>query len=54
MEVLMDAYCRSNSIGRRDIRFLYNGRLIEPYHTAASLQLMDGDIFDALLQQKGD
>lgn len=46
LKKLMDAYCGKMSIGRHQIRFLYDGERVDDSDTAQSLECEDNDILD--------
>eukprot|EP00010_Vexillifera_abyssalis_P009082 CAMPEP_0201547128 /NCGR_PEP_ID=MMETSP0173_2-20130828/3535_1 /ASSEMBLY_ACC=CAM_ASM_000268 /TAXON_ID=218659 /ORGANISM="Vexillifera sp., Strain DIVA3 564/2" /LENGTH=88 /DNA_ID=CAMNT_0047956053 /DNA_START=1567 /DNA_END=1833 /DNA_ORIENTATION=+ len=50
---LIDAYCERQSINPGAIRFLYDGERIQADQTPHDLEMEDGDVIDALLQQQG-
>jgi len=50
---LVDAYCQRQGQSTSAIRFLYDGRRIQPDQTPKDLGMEDGDIIDAMLQQTG-
>jgi len=50
---LIDAYCSRQGQSTSTIRFLYDGRRIQPDSTPKDLGMEDGDIIDAMLQQTG-
>lgn len=50
---LIDAYCQRQAVEPLSVRFLYDGVRIQPDQTPESLEMEDGDIIDAVLQQTG-
>ena len=53
LKKLVDAYCTRQGVSPSSIRFLYDGRRIQPDQTPKDLGMEDGDIIDAMLQQTG-
>ena len=53
LKKLVDAYCTRQGVSPSSIRFLYDGRRIQPDQTPKDLAMEDGDIIDAMLQQTG-
>ena len=51
LDKLMDAYCLR--IGQKRFRFLFDGQRILPTNTPKSLEIEDGDVIDAVLEQTG-
>lgn len=50
---LIDAYCQRQGVSSTAIRFLFDGRRIQPDQTPKDLGMEDGDIIDAMLFQTG-
>lgn len=50
---LIDAYCQRQGVSVGAIRFLFDGRRIQPDQTPKDLGMEDGDIIDAMLFQTG-
>lgn len=50
---LMDAYCQRMAVSRNAIRFLFDGKRVNPEDTPVLLKMEDKDIIDAVLQQVG-
>ena len=50
---LIDAYCERQGVSPTAIRFLFDGRRIQPDQTPKDLGMEDGDIIDAMLFQTG-
>lgn len=50
---LIDAYCQRQGVATNAIRFLFDGRRIQPDQTPKDLGMEDGDIIDAMLFQTG-
>ena len=53
LKKLVEAYCTRQGVSPSSIRFLYDGRRIQPDQTPKDLAMEDGDIIDAMLQQTG-
>ena len=53
LKKLVEAYCSRQGISSTAIRFLYDGHRIHPDQTPKDLNMEDGDIIDAMLQQTG-
>jgi len=50
---LTEAYCQRQGVSPSSIRFLYDGRRIQPDQTPKELGMEDGDVIDAMLHQTG-
>ncbi|PBP24429.1 ubiquitin-like modifier, partial [Diplocarpon rosae] len=50
---VFDAYCDRNALQRTTVRFLLDGQRIQDTDTPDSLQMEDGDMVDAVLEQIG-
>lgn len=50
---LMKAWCSRQSVQESSVRFLFDGERVGPDATAEKLDMEDGDIIDAVLQQTG-
>ena len=51
MKKLMDAYCARQAVQLNSVRFLFEGKRLEPGHTPKELGMEDNDVIDAMLQQ---
>ena len=54
LEKLMDAYCQRQGVNVHSIRFLFDGNRINGRQTPEDLEMEDGDIIDAMVEQMGD
>lgn len=50
---MFDAYCGRMGVRLCSVRFLYNGERLLPTNTPKELDMHDGDVVDAVLQQTG-
>ena len=50
---MFDAYCGRVGVSPGRVRFLYNGERLQPENTPKELDMHDGDVVDAVLQQTG-
>ena len=50
---LMKAWCQRQSVSENSVRFIIDGERVNEDDTPESLELEDGDIIDAVLQQTG-
>eukprot|EP01122_Echinamoeba_exundans_P014502 TRINITY_DN6585_c1_g1_i1.p1 TRINITY_DN6585_c1_g1~~TRINITY_DN6585_c1_g1_i1.p1 ORF type:complete len:119 (-),score=32.75 TRINITY_DN6585_c1_g1_i1:86-397(-) len=50
---LMDAYCQKQSIAPTSLRFLFDGKRVQPDQSPQDIGMEDGDILDAVAQQTG-
>eukprot|EP00727_Mastigamoeba_balamuthi_P007775 m51a1_g3618 putative ubiquitin-like protein smt3 (121) ;mRNA; f:83071-84091 len=53
LKKLMDTYCQRQGIVPSNMRFLFEGKRINADQSPKDLNMEDGDIIDALLQQVG-
>eukprot|EP00656_Telonema_subtile_P052480 TRINITY_DN7331_c0_g1_i2.p2 TRINITY_DN7331_c0_g1~~TRINITY_DN7331_c0_g1_i2.p2 ORF type:complete len:102 (+),score=39.39 TRINITY_DN7331_c0_g1_i2:151-456(+) len=53
MKKLMDAYCTRSGQDSAAINFLFEGERIQPTNTPDELEMAEGDVIDAMLQQVG-
>jgi len=52
-EKIFDAYCQKNAIGANVTRFLFDGLRVKKEDTPAKLDMEDGDVIDAVMEQEG-
>jgi small ubiquitin-related modifier len=50
---VFDAYCSKKAITAASIKFLFDGNRIQADETPSQLDMADGDIVDALVEQVG-
>lgn len=50
---VFDAYCDRQSLARNTVRFLFEGSRIQDTDTPESLEMQDGDMVQAMLEQTG-
>ncbi|CZT44356.1 uncharacterized protein RSE6_04513 [Rhynchosporium secalis] len=50
---VFDAYCSRQGLARLTVRFLLDGTRIQDHDTPESLDIEDGDMIDAMLEQLG-
>jgi small ubiquitin-related modifier len=50
---MFDTYATRNNISSASVRFLYDGARLNSKDTPKALEMEDGDIVDAVLQQTG-
>ena len=50
---VFDAYCDRQSLARNTVRFLFEGTRVQDTDTPESLDLEDGDMIQAMLEQVG-
>lgn len=50
---LMDAYCQRQGLIRGSTRFTFDGKRIDPESTPIDLQMNQGDVIDAMVEQTG-
>ncbi|KAL2065576.1 hypothetical protein VTL71DRAFT_3246 [Oculimacula yallundae] len=50
---VFDAYCQRQGLARNTVRFLLDGTRIQDHDTPESLDIEDGDMIDAMLEQLG-
>ncbi|EGF79132.1 hypothetical protein BATDEDRAFT_90152 [Batrachochytrium dendrobatidis JAM81] len=50
---LMNAYCERQGKQRGTIRFMYDGNRVEEHATPDQLDMDDGDVIDAMVEQLG-
>jgi small ubiquitin-related modifier len=53
LKKLMDAYCTRVGADPKSIRFMFDGRRIEPQETPEDLGMEDDDEIDAMISQVG-
>ncbi|XP_052176723.1 small ubiquitin-related modifier 2-like [Diospyros lotus] len=53
MKKLMTHYCTRRGLQYETVRFLIDGKKVDPKKTANQLELEDGDSIDAMLEQLG-
>ena len=53
LKKLMDAYVQRVSLNRNQVRFVFDGARIGDDDTAEKLELENGDVIDALVEQTG-
>jgi small ubiquitin-related modifier len=53
LKKLIEAYCQRAGVSATSIRFLFDGRRVQPDQTPKELGMEDGDIIDAMLHQTG-
>jgi small ubiquitin-related modifier len=53
LEKLFAAYCERQAVGRPAVRFMYDGVRIRGTETPQLLQMADGDVIDAHVEQTG-
>eukprot|EP01068_Selenidium_serpulae_P017760 Selendium_serpulae@DN6405_c0_g1_i2.p2 len=53
LEKLMNAYCSRTGQTASAVRFIYDGERISGEQTPAELNIEDGEIIDAMIQQTG-
>ncbi|KAG1681636.1 hypothetical protein FOA52_014145 [Chlamydomonas sp. UWO 241] len=50
---VMDAYCNKKAVDPASMRFMFDGSRIQKEHTPAQLDMEDGDVVDAVVEQLG-
>ena len=50
---IFGAYCGRVGASPHTVRFLYNGERLQPENTPKDIDMHDGDVVDAVLQQTG-
>ncbi|PVH68941.1 ubiquitin-like protein, partial [Cadophora sp. DSE1049] len=50
---VFDTYCDRQSLARNTVRFLFEGARIQDTDTPDSLEMQDGDMVQAMLEQVG-
>jgi small ubiquitin-related modifier len=50
---VFDAYCSKKAIGQDTIKFLFDGERIRSEQSPRELEMSDGDMIDAVIEQVG-
>lgn len=53
MEKVFDAFCQRQGKSRASVRFMLEGARVDPSKTPAALDMEDGDIIEATVEQQG-
>ena len=50
---LMNSYCERQGKSLKSVRFLFDGKRLEPHNTPDEMEMDDGDIIEATVEQQG-
>ena len=50
---VFDAYCSKKAVSAESIKFLFDGERIRPDQSPVQLEMADGDVIDAVVEQVG-
>ena len=50
----MNSYCERQGKSLQSVRFLFDGKRIEAHNTPNELEIEEGDIIEATVEQQGD
>lgn len=50
---MMDSYCKTKAISQSSVRFVYDGKRVQPDQSPEDLGMQDDDVIDVLLEQTG-
>lgn len=53
LKKMFDVYCQRQGVRGDTVRFLFNGQRLQPTQTPLDLEMHEGDVIDAVLQQTG-
>ena len=51
---LMNAFCQRQGVAMQSVRFLFDGMRLHPNSTPRDMDMEDGDVIDAMIEQGGD
>ena len=49
----MNSYCERQGKALNSVRFLFDGRRVEAHHTPEELEMEEGDMIEATVEQQG-
>ena len=50
---VFDAYCNKKAVGADSMKFLFDGDRVQKEMTPTMLEMNDGDVIDAVVEQQG-